>query len=247
MPGSFLSTILRTAIVQSGVKSDTFSSLSVALIRELRSIPCLYSGLAEIHCYLHPAFTVHDTSIWQGYLVGVLAFIAQLPETADIAAIEVPIIQRSSQTDLLARAVHTVLAGLVQCSGGDLKKMYHGIESSIWEFRLLRRDFFPLAFSPGYKRDHPRYISWRQPVIVLQPESSFTRHGVTSKRRSRHRISIQTERAFQDAGRSYHSRITREFPKAFRVVKPCVASSEPVRWWKVPALIRPDDIKRGRI
>jgi hypothetical protein len=222
-------------------KKHSSAHEQTTLVKALRNVPCLYAGVADIHVYLQHTFVLDDRSAWNGYFAGAGAFLRILPETVDIAALELPIPASGAPEGLLARAAHTILAGLVWYASGDVRILYQGIENTAWELRLFNRNFFPLILSSAYPGNHPRYVTWRQPVVLLQPEHSFTRHGVSSRNAERTRLSHRTEAAFRREGRRYFAEITRELPKAFRLIKPLMEESPPVVWWKSEPLIALDN------
>jgi hypothetical protein len=191
--------------------------------------------------YVADSFALRDAAAWRVYFAETTAFIAAAPESADIIALEVPIRGSSLPTGLLARAIHTALAGITLSSTGDATAMYRDIESWSWEFRVCGCDFFAFVLSPAYPRDHARYIAWRQPLILLQPEHSFTSHGISSQNTDRATLSRRSELAFQSAGRHYLAEITRRLPKALRLIKPLTAGDPPIAWWKTALLISIDD------
>lgn len=202
-----------------------------SLIAALRATPCPYASQADVRCALHSAFALDDRVLWQTYFSTVASLVRGLADSADILAIELPTPADACPRNLLAQFAHTLLAGLFHFCNGHSRQLYAGIESSQWEYTLMNRDFFPLVLSPAYPTHHPRHVRWRQPVMLLQPESSFTRHGISSTSVTRERISASVETAFLKAGRQYHGHVTRCLPKAYRVVKPVSEADPPIRWW----------------
>jgi hypothetical protein len=209
---------------------------STALLAALRDVPCLYSEVADVRVLLYPSFDLFDQSAWLKYALGVGSFLIDLPPTVDIAAIELPAPPLAPPDDRLSRLVHTVLAALAAMSGNALT-LYDRIERADWELSLFGREFFALLLSGGYPRDHPRHLAWRQPVILLQPEESFTRHRISSASVERSYLSIRTERAFRRRGRRYLPVITRAMPKSYRLIKPVDETSAPVTWWTASPLV----------
>lgn len=202
-----------------------------ALIAALRATPCPYASRAEVRCASHPVFALDNRVLWQAYFARVASLVRGLADSADILAIELPTPADTCPRSLLARFTHTMLAGLFHSCNGNLYQLYASIESAKWEYTLMNRDFFPLVLSPVYPTQHPRHVRWRQPVILLQPESSFTKNGISSASLGRERISASVERAFLKAGKQYHGYVTRCLPKAYRVVKPVSEADSPIRWW----------------
>lgn len=203
-----------------------------SLIEALREFPCLYASRAEIHCFSQLAFASDDQRSWDRFLLSVAALITEFADSADVLAVELPVRANASPRHLLAQVTHSFLSGLVHYCNEDPAQLYTGIESAKWECTLMNRDFFPLVLSPVYPIDHPRHVRWRQPVILLQPEASFTRHGISSLAQGRKRISAATEQAFLKAGKPYYGHITRDLPKSFRVIKPVSETDLPIRWWE---------------
>lgn len=203
-----------------------------ALIKALRENPCPYANRAEIRFTLQALFAPDEGERWQGYFTSITSLVRELSDSADILAIELPAPADASPHHLLAEVTHTLLAGLIFHCSGETRLLYHGIESTRWEYTLMNRDFFPLVLSPTYPIHHPRHVRWRQPVILLQPESSFTKHGISSAGEGRQRLSATVERAFLKAGKRYHGHITRDLPKAYRVIKPISVTDQPIRWWE---------------
>ena len=202
-----------------------------ALIAALRETPCPYASRAEVRCASHPLFALHDRVLWRTYLASVTSLVRGLADSTDVLAIELPTPAGACPRKLLAQVTHTLLAGLIQLCKGDARQLYAGIDSARWEYTLMHRDFFPLVLSPVYPPHHPRYVRWRQPVVLLQPESSFTKHGISSASAGRKRISASVERAFLEAGKQYHGHVTRLLPKAYRVVKAVSEADPPICWW----------------
>jgi hypothetical protein len=200
-------------------------------INALRETPCPYAKKAEVRFTLQPVFPLDDRELWRNYFSSVTSLFGELADSADILAIELPAPADASPHHLLAEITHKLLAGLIHHCSGDIRLLYRGIESSRWEYTLMNRDFFPLVLSPAYPIHHPRHVRWRQPVVLLQPESSFTKHGISSVAEGRERLSATVERAFLRAGRRYHGHITRDLPKAYRVIKPISVTDQPIRWW----------------
>src|SRR5262245_27828798 len=163
------------------------------LSQVLRSTPCPYAGVAAVATYIHRPLNEGEDVGWSRYLEQAVAFVSALPDAIDVAAIEVPILATGRPERLLARAVHTVIGGISCHLAGSPNGLYNGIESDGWELKLLGRDFFPLVVSPGYPLNHPRHILWRQPVLLLQPEDSFTRHGISSDKVDRSHVSRLAE------------------------------------------------------
>jgi hypothetical protein len=205
-----------------------------ALINALRETPCPYASRAQIQCALQPMFALHDDGLWQSYCSSITSVVRELADLSDILAVELPVPADASPHHLLAEITHTLLAGLIDDSKGDTRQLYDRIESTGWEYTLMDRDFFPLLLSPVYPIHHPRHLRWRQPVILLQPESSFSRHGISSRDKGRKRLSATVECAFLRAGKRYHGHITRSLPKAYRVIKPFRMADPPIRWWDAP-------------
>jgi hypothetical protein len=219
-----------------------------AFLKALRETPCPYATRAHVECAEQPAFPLDDGGQWQDYYSSLTSLVRQLADSADILAVELPTPADASPHHLLAQVTHTLLAGLIHHAGGDTRQLYRGIESSEWEYTLMNRDFFPLVLSPAYPMRHPRHVRWRQPVILLQLESSFSRHGISSVAEGRERLSATVERAFLRMGKRYHGHITRNLPKAYRVIKPLRVSDPPIRWWDTPAALttaQPEDRQRS--
>ena len=175
-----------------------------ALVAALRSVPCLYAFIADIRVFTSPGIlSFQDEVSWGTYFSGLVSFLQGLPETADVAAAELPVPPIAPPDSLLARTVHTVFRELTIRTCGCPTPLYRGIEHLSWEFQLFGREFFPLVLSPGYPRHHPRYLCWRQPVLLFQPEESFTRHGISSDSAARSLVSELSEAAFLRSGRRY--------------------------------------------
>jgi hypothetical protein len=210
--------------------------MSNALIAALRATPCPYAARAEVRCASQAMVAVDDGVLWRTSFSSIASLVRELADSADLLAIELPSLSDTCPRNLLAQVTHTLLSGLFRFCNGDSRQLYAGIESGQWEYTLMNRDFFPLVLSPVYPAHHPRHVGWRQPVILLQPESSFTRHGISSASAERERISTSVEGAFLRAGRQYHGQVTRGLPKAYRVVKPASEADPPIRWWDTPTL-----------
>lgn len=219
--------------------ADAMGRESTALLAALRDVPCLYSEVADVRILLYPSFDLFDESAWLKYASGVGRFVLDLPPTVDIAAVELPAPALGPCDDLLSRLVHTLLAALAAMSDHQVS-LYDHIEQADWELRLFGREFFALLLSGGYPSGHPRHLTWRQPVILLQPEDSFTRHRISSATVERSHLSIRTERAFRNRGKNYLPLITRVMPKSYRLIKPLDERSAPVTWWTASPLVPPE-------
>lgn len=207
-----------------------------ALLKALRAVPCLYARTAEVHCCLQQAPPANVRASWYDHLQSTATAVTNLAPSVDVLAVEIPVPASALPSGLLAAGVHTVLAGLVYCCQSETTQLYDGIETSRWEYTIATHDFFPFVLSPVYSLDHPRHLAWRQPVLLLQPEVSFTRHGISSSSPGRASVSTLIESSFHEAGKRYYAAITRDFPKAFRVVKPLRETDAPVRWWETTLL-----------
>ena len=215
-------------------------------MRVLRETACPYGHAAIVRVHMQSVFPATDSVAWREYIHAASSFLRELPCSVDIAALELPIVLEAASEGMLARVANTVLAGLTLAAHGDVTPLYENIETSGWELRLYNRNFFPLVLSPTYTRDHPRFIPWRQSILVIQPEDSFTRHGVTSANSERLRLSERAEQAFQRNGQRYFPAITRDLPKAFRLIKPDLDGVQPVRWWNSRTLVPLDTLDLGR-
>jgi hypothetical protein len=179
----------------------------------------------------------HEHTLWKDYLLTASDVLTNLPDYVDLLAVEIPVSPAALPDGILAEGTHTVLAGMMYYCNGNTISLYKDIETSAWEYTLGRKEFFPLVLSPVYPSNHPRHVAWRQPVALLQPESSFTRHGISSSAPSRPTISALVESAFLRAGKQYFGFVTRNLPKALRVIKPLLETSSPVQWWRTRLLV----------
>jgi len=146
----------------------------------------------------------------------------------DFIAGALPVQAERMSVEALAAAVHGVLLHLTTPPA-----LYGGIESPSWTLRTSSGDYFPILMSSSYEKAHPRYLDWPAPVLLLQPESSFARRGISSSWAKREELSLAVERRFRDLGREYFGDITRALPKSLRVVKPLSPDDPPVRWWQL--------------
>jgi hypothetical protein len=199
----------------------------------LRTMPCPYAPAATL--------TVIGPCRAGGfpYAAGssMEALAAQLcaPPKFDAVALALPAADGESLLARLAAVVHSVLYRLSCCAHGCADELYRDITLPTWEFRAGKFDYFPFAVHPLYPPAHPRHIA-ADPVLVFQSEVSFERHGISSSSDGRRDLSLLVESAFARAGRFYVSDITRNWPKAYRTVKPFHPSDGPVEWWREPLI-----------
>ncbi len=147
--------------------------------------------------------------------------------SVDFIAGALPVRAERMSVEALAAAVHGVLLHLTAPPA-----LYEGIESPSWTLRTSSGDYFPILMSVSYEYAHPRYLDWPFPVLLLQPELSFARRGISSSWAKRNELSLAVERRFRGLGREYFGDITRSLPKSLRVVKPISPGDSPVRWWQ---------------
>lgn len=110
-----------------------------------------------------------------------------------------------------------------------------GIESHDWDFEHGGENFFISLFAPLYPSSHSRWSGDDSVGFVLfQPERSFRRFGVSSRRPARERLSRAVHRRFNRAGQDYDIVANGHTPKAMRFVKPLGKDDSPIAWWRVP-------------
>jgi hypothetical protein len=201
-------------------------------------VPCIFADRASL--------VVADGGAldWDGYVTRVALAVRRLSPPAQALVCVLPVPGDASPTGLLAQATHTLLGGLYALSYGKRALLYRDINQMTWRFSAFERDYFPLVLSPAYTPRHPRYVAWPHPLLMLQPEESFTACNVTSREPRRARISAAVEQNFVQAGRQYHGTVTRIMPKAYRIVKALTPASAPVRWWETPPLANVDNKTR---
>lgn len=193
------------------------------LLSTLMRTPCPYAAGAKGR--------IVDAAAPQsiGAYVSWLVAGTELAGPTDFVACEVPWIDACPSSPEFSAAIHDVLLGVVGAG-----RLYAGIETASWRLRTDDAELFPFVMSPGYATTHPRYLDWPAPVLVLQLEDSFTRHGITSRTSRRAALSTTAERRFELAGREYFGQITRTLPRSWRVIKPLTSNDPPIAWWPIP-------------
>lgn len=193
-----------------------------SVLEALSQTPCPFAGSARGHLSL-PA------------PASLAMALRRMTETEDFVACPLlPAVDVSA-------SVHAVLLDLA-----GSPRLYDGIETHEWTLRTDYGTFFPMLMSPSYPSQHPRHLNVLHPVLVLQSEESFSRRGISSTSPRRAELSVITERSFCSSGREYFAQITRELPKAFRVIKPFAPSEPPVRWWETPPVRSATSIHQTR-
>lgn len=195
------------------------------ILASLRQIPCPFAASA---CGVALEAPVGGAD----YLGAVLGALDALSRDDDFLALPLPLPAHGPGNHDLVAMVHAILLRL---AGPAM--LYAAVESSSWRLRTATGDYFPFVMSAGYSSRHPRYIDWPQPLLLLQPELSFSRHGICSTSVRRSELSAATERAFRRRGRDYLGDVTRLWPKSLRVIKPCHVDEPPIRWWRTPPII----------
>lgn len=211
--------------------SDLIAQPEAELRAALARIPCPLAAGASGKLLLPEG---GGSRSWDGLLQELDLVLAGDGAALDFLACVLPVPLDGCGIGDLAAAVHALLLHL--SSPADL---YAGIEAPAWTLRTRSGEYFPLLMSAFYPEAHPRYLEWPTPVLLLQPEESFGRRGISSSWGKREELSLTVERRFRQLGREYFGEITRRLPKSLRVIKPLRSSDEPVRWWRYPPAIPP--------
>jgi hypothetical protein len=164
---------------------------------------------------------------WTEFLQQLNDALDRSASSLDFIAAALPLRAERMSIKALAAAVHAVFLHLT-----TPLTLYAEIETTSWTLRTSSGDYFPILMSASYEHAHPRYLDWPAPVLLLQPELSFARRGISSSWAKREELSLAVERRFRDLGREYFGDITRSLPKSLRVIKPLSPDDSPVRWWQ---------------
>lgn len=196
---------------------------------------CPFARVAEVRL-LEPRIA---GNVWAPLVAGVVGKAArELPRADRFGGTDVFVVQLgppfANDLDLLARSVHTVLYHLHGALGPS-RSLYTAIDSTAWDLELLGLPYFAFAFAPFYTGNHIRYShNPTEGFLLLQPDASFDRHGISSGASNRLALSRAIEEDFETAGIHYFGSLTRTAPKSHRVIKPPSPSGIPVRWWEAP-------------
>lgn len=203
------------------------------LTRFLKHSPCPYARRASV-LHVGPWRDSRPTSIeLDGLADRTRALVTDA--SADLIALEVQGADRIAGVGGSASLVHALLAGLRERDFTDTRALTAGITDPDWDFEFEGHAFFVSLFAPFYPPDHSRWSGEPDAAFVLlQPESSFRRFSVSSKRPGRRALSEGVHRRFAAYGQSYDLDLTMLAPKALRYVKPIALGDAPLRWWEAP-------------
>lgn len=104
------------------------------------------------------------------------------------------------------------------------------IDTPGWQYSFAGLRLFISAFSPVYAENHVRYA--RHNIILLQPEDSFTSHGIGRNLPGSASIKSSIRQRFLDAGFDYPSAEIDGRVEAAIYLLPEKSGQEPVRWWE---------------
>jgi len=133
-----------------------------------------------------------------------------------------------SDVSTLARLLHAILR-LACKTDREVERLYQGIHRADWRLFVGPTACFALTLSDIYHEHDPRFLPGHTAVLI-QPESLFARHGITS---GEHRdiVSQLVAKKFAAAGRPYEvSAHATGLPKALRFLRD--ETGAPVSWWE---------------
>jgi hypothetical protein len=113
---------------------------------------------------------------------------------------------------------------------GGRNQLYANILEPSWRLTVEDAKLFAIALSPLYPITHHRYTE-SESLLLFQPESLFTRFGITSGP-SRIALSQTVAERFSRAGRPYISAHPHGVPKSLRII--LTVGDVGIEWWKLP-------------
>lgn len=130
----------------------------------------------------------------------------------------------------LLRSILYTLHQLDPMGDGNLTD---NITSMEWDFTYRNVRFFVPTFAPFYDSSHARYSHQKESAfIVFQPDHSFDRHGISSKKPNRQKITETVRMLFEKGGVSYNLNLVSGSVKAVRYIKPHLTGDSPIKWWE---------------
>lgn len=211
----------------------TETSTSTALRNFLSLSPCPFSQRARIRC----GGPWSDPRPLPERLDDLHAEMLELSasEDCDLLVLELEQADELRTPRDLAAMLHATLAGLRARDPASQKPLAEGVDRPDWDFEHGGEKFFISLFAPLYPASHSRFSGHESVAFVLfQPERSFRRFGVSSRRPHRERLSRAVQQRFHRHGKEYDAAQNAGTPKALRFIKPADGDDAPIAWWRVP-------------
>ncbi len=100
-----------------------------------------------------------------------------------------------------------------------------------WQFSFHGLPMFVSVFSPMYDSNHPRH-SDDHTFVMLQPEDSFTRHGIGREHKHSRQVKEGIRRQFAASDQPYSAELVERRIEADLYLPERFDGDSEVRWWK---------------
>lgn len=202
---------------------------SPALQRFLGASPCPYAAHAEV---VHVAWP--DPQVTSNRLDALARELSDLACHADrdLLVLQVDGSERLENVEGAARLVRALLLGLIERDRSEQALPGAEMTDPRWDFLFGAEAWFVSLFAPFYPEGHTRWSGEPDVAFVLlQPEASFRRRGISSQHPHREALSRAVADRFEAAGIHHDPVANASRPKCLRYVKPVAPNDPPVRWW----------------